>query len=75
MKESKAMSTSPSPARFTARLPMASQTRVKKAVEFQSLAQLVEDLIPNFRKEEDRQFYREVVQSYRAAAARILRQV
>ena len=34
---------------------------------------LVEDLIPHFRKAEERQFYREVVQSYRAAARDILR--
>lgn len=65
----------PSPARFVGPQATISQTRVKKAIEFQSLAQLVEDLIPNFRKEEDRQFYREVVQTYRAAAQRSLRQV
>jgi len=34
---------------------------------------LVEDLIPHFRKAEERQFYREVVKSYRAAARDILR--
>ena len=37
------------------------------------MAQLVEDLIPNFKKEEEKLFYREVVQSYRAVARDILR--
>jgi Flp pilus assembly pilin Flp len=37
------------------------------------LAQLVEDLIPNIKNQEERQFYREVVQSYRTAARDILR--
>ena len=69
------MSSSPSPTHLPAHRFTTSQAHIKKAAEFQSLAQLVEDLIPNFRKEEDRQFYREVVQSYRAAAGRILRQV
>lgn len=45
----------------------------KKAEEFQSLAQLIEDLIPNLKKEEERKFYREVVQTYRTAAHDILR--
>jgi len=37
------------------------------------MADLVEDSLPNFKKEEERQFYREVVQSYREAARDILR--
>ena len=39
----------------------------------QSLAQIVEDLIPKFKKVEEKLFYREVVQSYREAARDILR--
>jgi Flp pilus assembly pilin Flp len=37
------------------------------------MAQLVEDLIPRFKNEDERQFYREVVLSYRKAAKRMLR--
>ena len=68
------MSTSPLPIRF----PVPRHTTpesAKKAADFESLARLVEDLIPNFKKEEERQFYREVVQSYRALARDILREV
>jgi Flp pilus assembly pilin Flp len=74
---SKAMTTtSSSPSRFPLHRSTTSEAGVRKAKaeEFQSLAQLVEDLIPNFKEEEERQFYREVVQSYRAAAKRIWRQ-
>ena len=49
------------------------ETNVNKAREFESMAQLVEDLIPSLRKEKERQYYREVVESYRAAARDILR--
>ena len=66
------MSTSPLPIRFPAPRHTTPES-VKKAADFESLARLVEDLIPNFKKEEERQFYREVVQSYRAVARDILR--
>jgi hypothetical protein len=49
------------------------QISARKAEDFDSVAQLVEDLIPHFTKAEERQFYREVVQNYRAAARDILR--
>jgi Flp pilus assembly pilin Flp len=39
------------------------------------MAQLVEDSIPNFKREEERQFYSEVAQSYRQAARDVLRKV
>jgi Flp pilus assembly pilin Flp len=37
------------------------------------MAQVVEDLIPHFKTEHEKQFYREVVKSYRESARRILR--
>lgn len=47
----------------------------RQAKDFESMAQLVEDSIPHFKKEEERQFYSEVAQSYRQAARDILRKV
>ena len=49
------------------------EAKIGKAEEFQWLAQLVEDSIPRFKEEDERQFYRDVAHAYRAAAARILR--
>jgi Flp pilus assembly pilin Flp len=72
-KEGAAMSTSPKPIRFPAFRHTTAEISTRKAEDFESLAQLVEDSMPNFKKEEERQFYREVVQSYRAAAQDILR--
>ena len=67
------MTTSPSPTRFSAPRHTSADISAKKAQDYESVAQLVEDLIPHFRKQEERRFYREVVQSYRAAARNILR--
>jgi len=67
------MTTSPSPVRFPVPRHTSAEISVQKAEEFQSLAQLVEDLIPNFKKPEEKLFYREVVQSYRAVARDLLR--
>jgi Flp pilus assembly pilin Flp len=67
------MSTSPLPIRFPAARHTTAEHTAKKAAELESMARLVEDLIPNFKKAEERQFYREVVQTYRAAARDILR--
>ena len=67
------MSTSPLPIRFPFHRHTTSEARVRKAKEFQAVVQLLEDLVPNFNNEEERKFYRGVVQSYRAAAKRILR--
>jgi hypothetical protein len=67
------MLTSPLPIRFPAPRHKTAKPDASKAAELESIAQLVEDLIPNFKKEEERQFYREVVQSYRAAAQDIRR--
>jgi len=66
------MTTSPSPIRFPAPRHATAEPNAKKAADFESIAQLVEDLMHNFKNEEERQFYREVVQSYRAAARDIL---
>ena len=66
------MTTSPSPIRFPALRRPTAEITARKAKDFESVAQLVEDLIPHFRKAEERQLYREVVQSYRAAARDIL---
>jgi hypothetical protein len=72
-KEGKAMTPSQSPIRFPAPRHTTAETNARKAEDFESMARLVEDLIPNFKKEEERQFYRKVVQSYRAASRDILR--
>jgi Flp pilus assembly pilin Flp len=67
------MTTSPSPIRFSVPRHTNAEISAKKAQHCESVAQLVEDLIPNFKKQEEKQFYREVVQSYRAAPRNILR--
>src|SRR5215469_3170718 len=67
------MSTSPSPIRFPAPRHTTAERSAKKAADFELIAQLVEDMIPNFKKDEERQFYREVMDSYRTAARHILR--
>jgi len=67
------MSTSPSHIRFSAPRHGTAEDSAQKAADFELIAQLVEDMIPNFKKDEERQFYREVIGSYRAAARDILR--
>ena len=75
MKEGKAMITSPSPLGFpTGSSYTALKQSTIKAADFESMAQLVEDFIPRFKNEQERQFYREVVDVYRAAARDFLRQ-
>ena len=44
-----------------------------KAAQFESLAKLVEDLIPTFKSAQERQFYKDVVRTYRAAARDAIR--
>jgi Flp pilus assembly pilin Flp len=44
-----------------------------RVADLESQAQLVERLIPKFKSDHDRQFYLEVVHSYRAVARDILR--
>jgi hypothetical protein len=51
-----------------------SRNRAKKARDLESIAQLLEDMIPNFKREEERRFYGEMVESYRLAAHDILRE-
>ena len=69
MKEGKAMITSPSPLRFPAESTHnVVKQNASKAADFESMAQLLEDFIPRFKNEHERQFYREVVDAYRTAA-------
>jgi hypothetical protein len=56
------------------RRPTVSRNRAKKARDLESIAQLLEDVIPNFKREEERQFYREIVESCRLAAHEIVRE-
>ena len=67
------MSSSPRLLQFPTSRHTAAEVSARQAEDFESMADLVEDSIPNFKKEEERQFYREVVQSYRQAARDILR--
>ena len=69
------MTTSPSSIRFPAPRHTTAKISAKKARDYESVAQLVEDLIPHFRKQEERQFYQEVVKSYRAAARNLLQKL
>jgi len=56
----------------SSRNDLASQNR-KRISDLELQARLVEELIPKFKDEHYREFYREVVQSYRAVARDILR--
>jgi len=69
------MNTSLSPVR----IPVGSthnavKLKASKAADFESMAQLLEDFIPKFKHEHERQFYQEVVDAYRTAARDFLRQ-
>ncbi len=68
------MTTSPSPRRFlSAPMYNAVKKNASKAAEFESVAHLVEDFIPRFKKEHERRFYREVADAYRTAARDLFR--
>lgn len=68
------MSSSPSPKRILTRFDQKPiKPTANTAAEFESTAQLIEDFIPKFKGEPEKQFYRECVQSYRAAARDIRR--
>jgi hypothetical protein len=56
---------SPLPFRPKSSQPLTKESRARKLKELESIAQLIEDMIPKFKKEEERQFYLEVAQSYR----------
>ena len=45
----------------------------QRAADLESQARLVEEVITKLKDENNRQFYRQVVQSYRAVAREILR--
>jgi Flp pilus assembly pilin Flp len=68
------MTPSPSPIRFPAR-PTHNPAKhsTDRAADLESMAQLVEHLIPKFKNQRERRFYREVVRTYRTAARDILR--
>jgi len=69
------MITSPSPLRFPAESTHnAVKQNASKAADFETVAQLLEDFIPRFKNEHERQFYREAVDAYRTAARDFLRQ-
>jgi len=69
------MTTSPSPICFPTESSHNSlKQNAVKAADFESMAQLVEDFIPRFRNQHERQFYREVADAYRTAARDILSQ-
>jgi Flp pilus assembly pilin Flp len=75
MKEGKAMITSPSPLRFPAESTHSFvKQNASKAADCESMAQLLEDFIPRFKDENEKQFYREAVNAYRIAARDFLRQ-
>ena len=65
------MSTSPSPL-GSSRNDLAAHNR-KRVTDLELQARLVEELIPKFKDEHYREFYRKVVQSHRAVAREILR--
>jgi len=61
----------PLPTRLSRPKHTARKNRNKQAADLESIAHLVEDVIPTFKKEEEQQFYREVMQSCRTAAENI----
>ena len=67
------MITSPSPLGPTLFRNTAAANSRKRVADLESQARLVEEFIPRFKDEHDRQFYREVVQSYRSVARDLLR--
>jgi Flp pilus assembly pilin Flp len=68
------MNTSPSPVRVPKPFHNIPTDHKKERVgDLELQAQLMEELIPKFRDEHNREFYREVVESYRAVAHEILR--
>ena len=68
------MITSPSPLRFpTESTHSVVKQNASKAADFESIAQLLEDFIPRFKNEPERQYYRTVVDAYRTAAREFLR--
>jgi Flp pilus assembly pilin Flp len=69
----KAMITSPSPLGPTPSRNTPAANSRKRVADLESQARLVEELIPRFKDEHDRQFYLEVVQSYRAVVRDLLR--
>ena len=69
------MSPSPLPFRFGGSDRSQGDYRARKAAEFESMARLLEEFIPKFKAESDQQFYRDVVDSYRAAARELVQPI
>jgi len=59
------MSTSPRFLQFPTCRHTTAEVSARQADDFESMADLVEDSIPTFKKKEERQFYRDVVQAAR----------
>jgi Flp pilus assembly pilin Flp len=69
-----AMNTSPSPVRVPKPfLNIPTDHKKERVGDLELQAQLIEKLIPKFRDKHNREFYREVVESYRTVAREILR--
>lgn len=66
---------SPRLVRFPTSRHTTAEISARQAEDFESMAQLVEDSIPDFKKDEERQFFSEVARSYRQAARDVLRKV
>ena len=75
LKGSTAVSTSPLPTRVPTLRPTIKREAAKKAADLESMAQLIEHSLPNFKRKQDRLFYRNVVEIYRTAAREVLRRV
>jgi Flp pilus assembly pilin Flp len=69
------MTTSPSPISLLNPSHNIPKERQQRAADLESQARLMERLIPKFKSEDEKKFYREVVQSYRAVARDILRKI
>jgi Flp pilus assembly pilin Flp len=67
------MSTSRFPTHSSIHVPTVAPTYSLEIKEFESSAQLLEDLIPDVKNKQERQLCREVMNCYRAAATRLLR--
>jgi hypothetical protein len=52
--------------------PKIRKNRAKTVTDLESMAQLLEKMLPNFKRKEERQFYRQIVETYRLEARDIL---
>jgi hypothetical protein len=47
-------------------------SRAKTVMDLESMAQLLEEMLPNFKRKEERQFFGQIVKTYRLEARDIL---